>query len=164
MAFHVTCERHHVLLLDKCPTCEFRTSPAYVELHSDMSEGVTGIRCDLCSAMLPTREPAVGKADSKLLTLQSSLSSGLINRSVPVPQLGQFPTVQYPGGLRVAFSAVVWLRDQGLTLPPARSGKIPPYSARASGMKGGPFETQPLSERILRMRDAAWILAAPLDR
>lgn len=164
LAFQVACEKHRVLLLDKCPTCESRTSPAYVELCPDVKEGVNGIRCGHCPTMLPTREPVLEKADSKILTIQNALSSGLINGSVSVPQLGQFPTVQYLGGLRVAFSAVVWLRDQGVTLPPARSGKVPPYSTRSSGMKGGPFETQPLSERILRMRDAAWILGAPLDR
>lgn len=164
LAFHVACEKHHVLLLDKCPTCESRTSPAYVALHPDVKEGVNGIRCDHCPTMLPTRAPVIEKAGSKLLSLQSALSLGLITGSISVPQLGQFPTIQYLGGLRVAFSAVVWLRDQGVTLPPARSGKVPPYSIRSSGMKGGPFETQPLQERVLRMRDAAWILAAPLDR
>lgn len=164
LAFHVACEKHHVLLLDKCPTCESRTSPAYVALHPDVKEGVNGIRCDHCPTMLPTRAPVIEKAGSRLLSLQSALSLGLINGSISVPQLGQFPTIQYLGGLRVAFSAVVWLRDQGVTLPPVRSGKVPPYSIRSSGMKGGPFETQPLQERVLRMRDAAWILAAPLDR
>lgn len=164
LAFHVACERHRVSLLDRCPTCESRTSPAFVVLRPDEAEGIVGIRCDLCPSMLPTRAPIIEKANTGILTLQRSLSSGLSTGTVAVPQLGQFPTVQYLGGLRFALSVVVWLREQGVSLPPARSGKVPHYTVRSSGVKGGPFETQPLSERIHRMRDAAWVLTAPLDR
>jgi uncharacterized protein (DUF2384 family) len=135
-----------------------------VVLRPDEAEGIVGIRCDLCPSMLPTRAPIIEKANTGILTLQRSLSSGLSTGTVAVPQLGQFPTVQYLGGLRFALSVVVWLREQGVSLPPARSGKVPHYTVRSSGVKGGPFETQPLSERIHRMRDAAWVLTAPLDR
>ncbi len=164
LAFHVTCGQHQVWLLDRCPTCEARTSPAVVELHPNAKEGGIGLRCDLCPSMLPTRGPQVEKADPLVIELQNMLSGGLDSGKVSVPQLGQFPTVQYLGGLRFAFLASVWLRDQGVSLPPARYGKIPPFTVRSRGVRGGSFETQSLPERIFRMKGAAWILAAPLDR
>lgn len=164
LAFNVACTQHKIWLLDRCPTCEVRSSPAVVELHPHSAGGGTGIRCDSCPPMLPTRESPIEKADALVIELQHTLLEGLDSGKVSVPQLGHFPTVQYLGGLRFAFLATVWLREQGVSLPPARFGKTSQFVVRSRGVRGGPFETQSLSERIFRMKGAAWILAAPLDR
>jgi hypothetical protein len=114
--------------------------------------------------MLPTRGPLVEKADPLALKLQSALLGGLSGGTVTISQLGQYPTLQFLGGLRYCFFAVAWLRDQGVCLPPARPGKSFPMVVRPRGHNPGPFESLLLAERIFRMKGAAWICAAPLDR
>lgn len=164
LAFQVACERHKVWLQDRCPTCETWTSPAVRELLPHATEEGMGLRCDRCPPMLPTRAPHPERADTLAMQLQAALSTGLSSGTITLAQLGQYPTLQFLGGLRYCFFAVAWLRDQGVCLPPARPGKPLPMVVRTRGHHSGPFESLPLAERILRIKGAAWICAAPLDR
>lgn len=164
LAFTTACPRHKILLLDQCPSCQRFTAPATVRIQVLEGEGSWGLRCGACNTEDVSAIPTLEKAPASLLWLQAQIMSGLESGSVTVPQLGAFPALQFLAGLRISISAVTWLHEQGINLPPSRQGAAQPTLSRAAGKHAVRFENASLRSRSHRLKMAAWILEEPLNR
>lgn len=166
LSFTVACPRHREMLLDRCPNCGSKTSPAISGLRMTQTLGGPSLACPRCTISCdPTEKTMVAPVSSRLLDFQEAIHRGLIDGHILLPQLGRLSMARFLTGLRFLHSVVSCLLEHDIDPPLHRPRKYSQHLISAPrGKQQLSLEFCSVGVRATRLDSFAWVCERPLDR